>query len=52
MNYMLRYQSYTDVDDFEDEEELETATDDIEKEHQDHLLLIAEESDLKKKGQL
>lgn len=51
-NYFFRYDAYTDVDDFEDEEELEAEQEAIEKEHQDHLILKAEEAERKKKGQL
>ena len=43
--------AYTDVDDFEDEEELEAEQEAIEKEHQDYLLLKVEETERKKKGQ-
>jgi hypothetical protein len=51
-NYLFRYDAYTDVDDFEDEEELEAEQEAIEQEHQDHLLLKAEEAERKKEGQL
>ena len=51
-NYTFRYDSYTDIDYPEDEEELENTEEAIEKEHHDYLLLKAEESEQKKKGQL
>lgn len=51
-NYLFRYDAYTDVDDYEDEDELEDEQEAIEKEHQDYLRLKAEESELKKEGQL
>lgn len=51
-NYTFRYDAYTDIDDPEDEDELEAVEEAIEKEHQDYLLLKAEESEQKKKGQL
>ncbi|MFP5491050.1 MAG: hypothetical protein ACLGG0_06095 [Bacteriovoracia bacterium] len=50
MNYMFRYQAYTDLEDLEDEDEQEAVEEYIEKEHQDYLLLKAEESELKLKG--
>lgn len=50
MNYMFRFQAYTDVDDIEDEEEQEAVEEYIEKEHQDYLLFKAEESEQKLKG--
>ncbi len=50
MNYMFRFQAYTDVDDFEDEEEQEAVEEYIEKEHQDYMRLKAEESEQKLKG--
>ena len=50
MNYMFRYQSYTDVGDIEDEEEQEAVEDYIEQEHEDYLRLKAEESELKQKA--
>lgn len=50
MNYMFRYQAYTDVEDVEDEDELDAIEEYIEKEHQDYLCLKAEESEQKKKG--
>lgn len=50
MNYMFRYQAYTDVEDFEDEDEQEAVEEYIEKEHQDYLRLKAEESEQKLKG--
>lgn len=51
-NYFFHYEAYTDIDDYEDEEELEAVEEAIEKEHQDYLLLKAEESEQKKEGQL
>ncbi len=43
-NYIFHYDAYTDIDDYEDEEELEAEQEAIEKEHEDHLLLKSEES--------
>jgi hypothetical protein len=55
-NYLSCYDAYTDIDDSEDEDELEAVEEAIEKaiekEHQDYLLLKAEESEQKKKGKL
>ncbi|HXH75187.1 MAG TPA: hypothetical protein VNJ08_09500 [Bacteriovoracaceae bacterium] len=50
INYMFRYQSYTDVKDLEDEEEQEAVEEYIEKEHEDYLRLKTEKSDLKQKA--
>lgn len=51
-NYVFRYDAYTDIDDYEDEDELEREEEAIEKEHEDHLLLKSEESELAHEGQL
>ena len=51
-NYVFSYDAYTDIDDYEDEEELEAEQEAIEKEHEDHLLLKSEESKLAHEGQL
>lgn len=50
LNYMFRYQTYTDVEDFEDEDELEATEEYIEKEHQDYMRLKAEETEQNKIG--
>jgi len=49
-NHLFRYDQYTNVDDTETEEEQEAEEEAIEKEHQDYLLLKAEEYEQNKKG--
>lgn len=51
-NYVFRYDAYTDIDDYEDEEDLDAEEEAIEKEHEDYLLLKSEASKLANEGQL
>ena len=51
-NSLFRYDPYTDADDFITEEEQEAEEEAIEQEHQDHVRLKAEESELKHKAGL
>ena len=51
-NTLFRYDLYTDIDDVMTEEDQEADEEAIEQEHQDHLRLKAEESELKQKADL